>query len=73
MPKKRTYKISPVALALKDSGASATEFANYLGKSPQVMAYWFKQGVDKSLENNIKCFLAERKGATIKIEGVSFD
>ena len=68
----RTYESNEITQVLKDQGATAQEFGEYLDKSPQVISYMFKQGIDKSLENNLKCFFAERKGITIKIDGIDF-
>ncbi|MGL5113634.1 MAG: hypothetical protein ACRC6O_13460 [Flavobacterium sp.] len=67
--KNNSYEVTKV---LKEQGYTAKEFAEYLGKSPEQMSYWFKQGVDQSLENNIICFLAHKKGVELTISGIKF-
>ncbi len=67
--KNNSYEVTRV---LKEQGLTVREFAEYLGKSPEQMSYWFKQGIDQSLENNIICFLAERKGVKLSINGIGF-
>ena len=71
--KKRKNNSYEVTRVLKEHGTSLDEFAAYLSKSPQQLSYWFRQGIDQSLENNIVCFLAHKKGVSLNITGVEFN
>ncbi len=68
----RKYVSSDLAVFLKQQGTSSDEFANYLGMTTVGVCLKFKKGVDQSLENNLKCFLMDKRGVSFKIEGLRF-
>ena len=72
--KKREYKKSTISELLKAEGTSNRRFAKWLGVSEEGISRRLKaaeeKGLDKELESSLKLFLMEKKGISIKVDGI---
>jgi predicted transcriptional regulator len=74
MTAKREYKKSTISELLKVEGTSNKKFAKWLNVSEEGLSRRLKaaeeKGLDKELESSLKMFLMEKRGISIKVDGI---